>query len=139
MTENGKELAHDTDKPTFIAVILFAIMLCLVVGADVYRWAHGQWLAPPRSPSNLLQWFSFTMLVLTMAWCAVTFLRSERVVGIAFALLFINCVIEAVLFIISASTVTIVLMYIRPAFNLAALICLIVWVVLWFKSVVVHV
>jgi hypothetical protein len=139
MNEIGKDVVLDTDKPAFVAMIVVAIVAGLLLAGDAYRWAHGQWVTPLVQPSGFFGWFPLVMATLTVGWCVATFRdRSSRFLRLGCSLLLVSFVIQGALLVMGHSPFVTTLMYVRPVFSVGALVCMVVWVVSWFKGIVVH-
>ncbi|MGH9521781.1 MAG: hypothetical protein ACRD3E_04540 [Terriglobales bacterium] len=140
MSNNKRELALDTDKPTFVVMIVAAVIVVLSLSRDVYRWSRGTWLTPLQRPSGLFGWFPFFMGALTMVWFVAAFRdRSLRLLRAGCAFLLISYVIEGILFLAPPPVLSTTLSYIRPVFGVAALMSILVWLVSWIRGVAVNV
>ncbi len=140
MNRDRKELVLNTDSVSFAGMVIVCSFACLSLSVDVYRWSHGKWAELPSPPEGFFAWFTFALGILAMAWFVAAFRDPAiRLLRIACGLNLLAMLMKGALFVLKPeSFLWAFVMYARPAVGFAALVAIGVYLVSWFKSIVVH-
>ena len=136
-----RELVFDTDAVTFGVFVVAGVLLFLRLGFDVYRWSRGVWLEPVHRPAAPLDWFTFLLTLAVFSWAAVACRdKSMRLFRFACGFLAVSWLLEGVLFWVAPTDpLAVTIIYLRPAVSAASLVLLLLWLVAFLRSKVVHV
>ena len=136
-----RELVFDTDAVTFSVFAVAVVLLSLRLGFDLYRWSRGVWIEPVHRPSTSLDWITFLLTFAVFSWAAISCRdKSLRLFRLACGLFAVGLLLEGILFWVPGTdSLVITIMYLRPAASAASLVLLLLWLIAFLRSKVVHV